>query len=106
MSRSMFYITAGSKEEAEKVAANLVKKRLVACANVLPGIQSFFYWEGEVQSEEEFLIIGKTRTDAVDDLVARVKEIHSYDVPCVITWELKNGNPEFLQWIDDEVQIN
>lgn len=105
MSRSMFYITAGSREEAETLASKLVEERLVACANVLPGIKSFFFWEGAAQSEEEVLIVGKTRTDAVKALVSRVQALHSYDVPCVITWELKDGNPEFLQWIDGEVQV-
>lgn len=99
---SMFYITAGSQEEAEKLATNLVNDRLVACVNVIPKIKSFFYWEGEAQSEEEVLLMGKTRRELTDDLVAAVNKYHSYDVPCVITWVLDGGNPEFLDWVKEE----
>lgn len=103
MSRSMFYITAESMEDAEQLAKQLVEDRLVACVNVIPKIKSFFYWEGEAQSEEEVLLFGKTKTETVSKLVERVKELHPYDVPCVVTWEMKDGNPDFLKWIDDEV---
>lgn len=104
MGRSFFYITAGSREEAEKIAAVLVENNLVACANVLGGVQSFFQWEGEVKKEEELLVVGKTRTDLVGELVEKVKEVHSYDVPCVISWPITHGNSEFLHWIDRETQ--
>ncbi|OWZ83335.1 divalent-cation tolerance protein CutA [Natranaerobius trueperi] len=100
----MFYITCDSMEEAEKLAKQLVEERLVACINVVPKIKSFFYWEGKAQSEEELLLLGKTRTDVVDQLVERVKYLHSYDVPCVVSWEITEGNEEFLHWIDSEVK--
>ncbi len=104
MSRSMFYITAEHMEDAEKLAKQLVEDRLVACVNVVPRIKSYFYWEGEAQSEEEVLLLGKTKTEAVDRLVERVKQLHPYEVPCVVSWELSQGNPEFLNWIDGEVK--
>lgn len=102
MERSMFYITAEDMEEAKKLAKILVEERLAACVNVVPKIVSFFYWDGETQSEEETLIIGKTRTVLVDKLVETVKQHHSYDVPCIVTWKLDKGNPEFLNWINEE----
>lgn len=104
MSRSMFYITAGDAGEAEKLAKIIIEKRLAACVNVFPSIKSFFYWEGEAQWEEEVLLVGKTRTLMVDKLVETVKENHSYDVPCIVTWKLEGGSQEFLEWIDQETK--
>ncbi len=102
MAQSMFYITVENMEEAERISKQLVEDRLVACINVFPQIQSFFYWEGKAQNEGETLMMGKTQTKLVERLVDRVKELHSYDVPCVVTWEIHKGNPEFLSWIDEE----
>ncbi len=102
MGQSMFYITTENMEEAEKLSKQLVKERLVACVNVFPQIKSFFNWEDTAQSEEETLMMGKTRTELVDKLINRVKELHSYEVPCVVAWNINNGNPEFLYWIDKE----
>lgn len=104
MGRSFFYITAGDEKEAERVATSLVEKNLVACANVISGVKSFFRWEGEVKSEKEFLVVGKTRTSLIEDLVQEVKNVHSYDVPCVITWPIEKGNPDFLRWVDSETK--
>ncbi len=101
---SVFYITAGSEEEANKVATALVKNNLAACVNVIPKISSYFYWEGEVQAEEEILMIGKTRSELVDELVEKVREVHSYELPCVITWEIDGGNQDFINWIIDETR--
>lgn len=102
MSQSMFYITAENTEEAKSLSKRLVEEKLVACINVLPYMNSFFYWKGKAQSEEEVLMIGKTRTDLVEKLVERVKQLHSYEVPCVVSWEIKQGNPDFLNWINEE----
>ncbi len=102
--RSVFYITAENMNEAEKIAKALVEKKLAACVNVIPGISSFFYWEGEVQSEKEVLLLGKTKSELVDELVQEVKEQHSYEVPCTITWDIESGNKAFLDWIGEETK--
>ncbi len=106
MSQSIFYITAGGMEEAERLAAGLVEEKLAACVNIIPRIKSFFYWEGRAQHEEEVLLIGKTRTDLLQKVVDHVRQNHSYDLPCVVSWELDGGNPAFLQWIDAETAEN
>lgn len=104
MSNSMFYITAGDTREGEKLARMLIEKRLAACVNVIPSMKSFFYWEGEAQWEEEVLLTGKTRTSLLDNLVKAVKEHHSYDLPCIVSWTLEGGSPEFLNWIHEETR--
>ena len=101
---TILYITAGSHEEAVAVGRALVEDRLAACANVLPPITSLFWWNGAVQEEGEFALIVKTRRDKVDDIVARVNVLHSYDCPCVVALPIAGGNPDFLDWIVKEAE--
>ena len=102
MSATLVYMTAGSAEEARSVGASLVERRLAACVNILPGMLSQYRWEGSVQTEEEVVLIAKTRSDLVDALTGHVREVHSYDCPCVVALPIEGGNPAFLQWIADE----
>ena len=102
MSQVMLYVTAGSHDEAVAVGRAVVEARLAACANIGQAITSLFWWEGAVQEEAEFALILKTREDLVDAVVAKVKEVHSYDCPCVVALPMAGGNPEFLDWIDSQ----
>ena len=102
MSAAMVYITAASPDEAETIGRALVTERLAACANILPGMRSIYRWKGAVETAAETVLIAKTRLDLADALTARVKELHSYDVPCVVVLPIAAGLPEFLHWIDDE----
>jgi periplasmic divalent cation tolerance protein len=94
---------AGSQEEAQKIAAALVREMLAACVNVVPGVSSVYWWEGQVQQDEEWLLIAKTRRDVLDDLVRRVQALHSYDVPEIIALPLVGGSQAYLKWIDSVV---
>ncbi|MBO8127903.1 MAG: divalent-cation tolerance protein CutA [Peptococcaceae bacterium] len=98
------WVTATDVEEAEKLAGDLVEKRLAACANVIPKIFSAYWWDGKVEESEEALIILKTTKDKTDDIVAYVNEHHSYDVPAVSVLEITGGNPAYLEWIGREVE--
>lgn len=102
MSQRFVYITASSVEEAGKIGKALVEARLAACANVFGGVTSFYWWEGAVQEDAEAVLILKTRAELVEALTAKVKELHSYDTPCVVALPIEAGNPEFLAWIDAE----
>lgn len=99
----VLFITAGSKEEADKLSRGLVEEKLAFCVNTLPGIQSTYHWEGKLHVDEEFLLIVKTRKDRYDALEAWVKTNHSYDVPEIIALPIERGLPEYLQEIDDWV---
>lgn len=98
---SLVYITAGSIDEAKQIGRILVEERLVACVNIFP-VTSIFQWKG-VQEANEIAIIAKTKLENVQRVIARAKQLHSYDVPCIISWEIEQGYPPFLKWIDDEV---
>ncbi len=102
MSATLVYMTAGSVEEARAIGASLVERRLAACVNILPGMLSQYRWEGSIQTDEEVVLIAKTRSDAVDALTGHVRDIHSYDCPCVVALPVEGGNPDFLHWIADE----
>ena len=102
MPQALIYVTTENREEAVKIGRNLVENRLVACANVLGPTTSVYWWEGAVTEGEEASLILKTRVDLVDRVVEKVKEMHSYDCPCVVSLAINGGNPAFLDWIDAE----
>lgn len=104
MDISMFYITVGSKEEGERLAEIIIEKRLAACVNLIEGVSSFFFWEEKAQKEEESIIIGKTRSSLIQDLVDLVKEHHSYTLPCIVSWPLGDGHSPFLEWVAEETE--
>lgn len=99
---AVVYITASNQEEALVIGRTLVNERLAACANVLDGATSIYKWEGELNEDGEAVMIAKTRQELVDRVIARVRELHTYDCPCVVSWPITAGNPEFLSWIGRE----
>ncbi len=94
------YITAGSQAEARKIASALVEERLAGCANIIPGMRSLYRWEGKIEEAEETVLIAKTSKAHVPALIARVKELHSYDCPCVVSLAVEDGNLGYLDWLD------
>lgn len=93
------YITTGSQAEARKIATALVAERLAACANIIPGMRSIYRWEGKIEEAEETVLIAKTSKDRVPALIERVRALHSYDCPCVVSLAVEDGNPEYLDWL-------
>ena len=102
MTASLIYITCESAAEAERIGRALVLERLAACTNMIPGMRSIYLWNGAVQTGEEVVLLAKTRSERVDALIARVRELHSYEVPCAVELPLARGNPDYLAWIEAE----
>lgn len=102
MPQVMVYMTAADAAEASRIGRALVERRLAACANVLGPIRSFYWWDGKVQDDAEVALVAKTRADLVPELTRAVKELHSYQVPCVVALPVADGNPDFLAWIEAE----
>lgn len=98
------YATAGDAAEAERIGRTVVSERLAACANVLGGMRSIYWWEGAVQDAAEAVLILKTTTERLAALIARVRELHSYDCPCIEAVTVTDGNPDFLAWIARETR--
>ena len=102
MSACMIYVTTSTREEAIGIARQLVESRLAACANVLSAVTSIYWWQGALQEDSEAVLIIKTRRDLLDAVTAKVKELHSYDCPCVVSLHLGGGNEDYLEWITKE----
>lgn len=99
----LVYITAKDEEEANVIGKALVEEKLAACVNIHP-IRSIFRWQGEINQEDEMAILAKTRAELVDEVMSRVKELHSYEVPCIVVLPLEKGNPDFLEWISQSTK--
>lgn len=96
------YVTTSSLEEGRAIGRHLVEERLAACVNLLPGMESIYRWQGGIETAQETVLIAKTRAVLVDQLNARVRELHSYDCPCVVALPIAAGNPAYLRWIGAE----
>lgn len=96
------YITAPHEEEAAKIAGAIVEARLAACVNIVRSIRSIYRWQGKVEDEQEVLMIVKTRAALFDELLQKVRELHSYSVPEVIGMPVIAGSEHYLKWLHDE----
>lgn len=96
-------IIAGSREEAETLATDLITAMLAACVNIVPGVTSIYRWEGEIQRDQEWLLVVKSRRDVLPDLIRRVQALHSYEVPEIIALPIADGSGAYLAWLDGEV---
>lgn len=97
-------VTASSEEEASRIAKILVDERLAACVNVVPGLRSFFHWDGKTQDEREILLIGKSTKTRMPEIIARVRALHSYSVPEIIALPIVDGSQDYLQWMKEAVK--
>jgi periplasmic divalent cation tolerance protein len=92
-------MTSGSKSEAQKIGKALVESRLAACVNILDNMQSIYRWEEKIQEDSEVVLIAKTTESLVSQLIDKVKSMHSYDCPCIVSLPVQDGYPPFLDWI-------
>ena len=97
------FITTDTDREAQKIAEILLDRKKAACVNIVPNLDSRFWWKGKIDSAQESLLIVKTKASLLDEVVNLVKENHSYEVPEVIALPIVGGNPDYLRWIDEEV---
>ena len=96
--------TVGTREDAERIAQALVGERLAACVNVVPGLVSTYRWKGAVERADELLLIMKTRAEMVEDLGARLRALHPYEVPELVVLPITGGHGAYLDWITESVR--
>ncbi|MDR3439454.1 divalent-cation tolerance protein CutA [Telmatospirillum sp.] len=99
---SLVYVTTPDRATALAIARTLLEGRLIACANVLGGAHSLYWWDGNIEEAEETVMIAKTTTSRAAEVVDKVLACHPYDCPCVVTLPITGGNPAFLSWIRTE----
>lgn len=95
--------TAGSEVEARKIARGLIERRLAACVNLIPQVHSLYWWEGKVETSEEYLLLIKTVKSLEEAVRVAIRELHSYQLPECIAIEIDSGITEYLKWIEDSV---
>jgi len=96
------YVTAPSFDVAGTIGRALVEDRLVACVNILPGVQSIYRWAGNIETAVEVVLIAKSRAALFEEIEKRVRKLHPYDCPCVVAWPIEAGHPHSLDWIASE----
>jgi periplasmic divalent cation tolerance protein len=95
-------ITAKDANEAERIGRELVESRLAACVNIVERIVSHYWWEGKMVCDEESLLIAKTKKALAAQLIEKVKSIHSYSCPCIVSSSIDEGNEDYLSWVRRE----
>ncbi|MFV3076236.1 divalent-cation tolerance protein CutA [Niveispirillum fermenti] len=93
------YVTAPDIETARRIGAALVEERLAACVNILPGMESLYRWQGRVEQASEVVLIAKCRAGGAGALTARVRALHPYELPCIVTLPITGGLPAYLAWL-------
>ena len=104
MKANFIYVTAGSMNEAKKIGKALVSNRLAACVNIIDNMHSMYWWEEEIQNDNEVILIAKTMESLVPTLIDKVKSMHSYDCPCIVSLPILDGNKAFLEWIAEQTK--
>jgi periplasmic divalent cation tolerance protein len=101
--KKLVVTTAGSAEEARKIAHALVEGKLAACVNIVPQIQSVYRWQGRIEEAQEWLLIIKTTDAGFERVRDAIKQLHSYELPECIAVDIEDGSPEYLKWIAESV---
>jgi periplasmic divalent cation tolerance protein len=97
------YMTTENKSEARSIGRMLVESKLAACVNIIDHMNSLYMWQDKLQDDLETVLIAKTSPQLVSKLIDTVKELHSYECPCILSWPVSTGNPDFIKWIHAEV---
>lgn len=98
------YITTANRDEAVKIGNALVGEKLAACVNIIDGMTSIYRWKGEICTDNETVLIAKTSEENFTRLSNRVKELHSYECPCIVSLPITNGHAPYLEWLAEQVR--
>jgi periplasmic divalent cation tolerance protein len=97
--------TAGSEEEARKIARALVERRLAACATLVPHVCSIYHWKGKIEEAREWLLLIKTTAAMFDHVREALGELHSYEIPECICLPMEDGSTGYLEWVAESVSV-
>ncbi len=103
MTFSDIYVTASDLNEAKHIARIIIEEKLGACANIYP-IISIYRWHGAIEEESEHALLIKTKTELVEKASSRIRDLHSYETPCIVSFKIHTGDQPYLDWIARETQ--
>ena len=101
---ALVYITTSGEEESKKIGRIIVEERLAGCVNIIPTIKSLYWWKGKIEDDNESILIVKAKVSSIENIIKRVKEIHSYENPAILAIPIINGSKEYLDYLDSEIR--
>ena len=101
---SVIYSTMENIEEARAIGRILVEQKLVACVTLLPGVESIYRWHGNIEEDKECILLAKTTENNREKTIQKIKELHSYDLPDIVSFPLTQGLSQYLKWVEDETR--
>ena len=101
---SIVYITTSGLIESKKIAKMLLEEKLAACINIIPTVESIYLWKGKIEEDSESIMLVKTRSELVENVIKKVEEVHSYEIPCVLEITLNKGSKTYLKWMKSELE--
>ena len=99
---AVIYTTIDNIQDARRIAQTLVEEQIVACVNIIPNVESIYRWKGNIENDDEIILIAKTVDDNVKKAIQRIKQLHSYDVPDITVLPVIGGLKEYLDYITNE----
>lgn len=101
---ALVYITASGEKESKKIGRTIVEERLAGCINIISTIESLYWWKGEIEEDKESILLVKTKVSNIENIIKRVKEIHSYENPAILAIPIIEGSKEYLDYLDGEIR--
>ena len=101
---NLVYVTIDKMDSAKSLVNTLINERLIACANIIEPVLSIYRWEGKICEEKELIIISKCRKADYPELQKRIKELHPYDCPCIVSMTIDDGLPAYFKWLVSETE--
>ena len=101
---SIVYITTSGLIESKKIAKMLLEEKLAACINIIPTVESIYLWKGKIEEDSESIMVVKTRSELVENVIKKVEEVHSYEIPCVLEITVNKGSKTYLKWMKSELE--
>lgn len=100
---ALIYVTASNEEEAINIGETIVNERLAACSNIISPMKSIYWWEGNIEKDNESILILKTLEENVVPIINRIKEIHTYENPCIIALPVLTISDSYLEWVKEAI---
>lgn len=95
----LFYVTCPDTEVARKISLALLQEGLVACANIIPGMESMYWWQGQISASRETVLILKSISSQAERIITRVESLHPYDTPCILSLPVEKGSQDYVRWL-------